>query len=179
MCRIDQHLGLFGQHAVREGNRQGGMTGSSAVEGLRHQQAALAAFGSFALREDDLQKILEEAARVCAVSLNVPYAKICRYRADQNDLFVVAGHGWHANVVGFVVSRADETSTQGRTFVTGEPVIVDDTSSSNGFSLPPSYAEHGILSTADVLIKGEAGAWDILEVHSPIKRRFDQHDIVY
>jgi hypothetical protein len=29
------------------------------------------------LREDDLQKVLTEAARVCAESLGVPFAKVC------------------------------------------------------------------------------------------------------
>ena len=36
------------------------------VAKLLRQQAALAAFGTFAFRETDLQKILTEAARVCA-----------------------------------------------------------------------------------------------------------------
>jgi hypothetical protein len=32
---------------------------------LRRQQAAVARFGRFALREDDLLKVLTEAARIC------------------------------------------------------------------------------------------------------------------
>jgi hypothetical protein len=36
------------------------------VAALRRQQAAMAAFGGFALRQTDLLKILTEAARVCA-----------------------------------------------------------------------------------------------------------------
>jgi len=39
------------------------------VEKLLRQQAALAAFGSFAFRETDLLKILTEAARVCATEV--------------------------------------------------------------------------------------------------------------
>lgn len=147
------------------------------IERLLRQQAALANFGSFAFGESDLQKILTEAARVCAECMNVPFAKICRYRAEENDLLVEAGHGWHAGVVGHVVSKADESSTQGRAFVTGKPVILEDISKNRSYSLPPFYAEHGIVATADVPIKGAGEPWGVLEIDSPTARAFDQHDI--
>jgi two-component sensor histidine kinase len=147
------------------------------IEKLLRQQAALAKFGSFAFTETDLQKVLTEAARVCAECLNLPFAKICRYRADQNDLLVEAGCGWHAGVVGNVVSPADESSTQGRAFVTGEPVILEDLSKNDSYKLPPFYAEHGIVATTDVLIKGNGEPWGVLEIDSPTARAFDQHDI--
>lgn len=90
-----------------------GVTETRTIEKLLRHQAALANFGGFVFGESDLQKILSEAARICAESLGVPYAKICRYRADHNDLLVEAGCGWNADVVGYVVSPADESSTQG------------------------------------------------------------------
>jgi hypothetical protein len=54
------------------------MSKTRTIEKLLRQQAALANFDSFAFREPDLKKVLTEAARVCAESLSVPYAKICR-----------------------------------------------------------------------------------------------------
>jgi GAF domain-containing protein len=153
------------------------VTETRTIEKLLRQQAALANFGSFAFRECDLQKILTEAARICAQSLEVPYAKICRYRAAENDLLVEAGCGWHVGVIGYVVSPADESSTQGRAFVTGEPVILEDLSKNNSYALPSFYAEHGIVATADVLIKGKEGPWGVLEIDSATARAFDQHDI--
>ena len=153
------------------------MSETRTIEKLLRQQSALANFGSFAFRETDLHKILTEAARVCALSLSVPFAKICRYRADKNDLLVEAGCGWHADVVGYVVSPADKSSTQGRAFVTGEPVILQDLSKNHSYALPPFYAEHGIVATVDVLIKGKGEPWGVLEVDSPTARAFDQHDI--
>jgi len=147
------------------------------IEKLLRQQAALANFGSFAFGERDLQKILTMAADICAESLGVPYAKICRYRADHGDLLVEAGCGWKAGVIGYVVSPADETSTQGRAFVTGKPVILEDLSKNNSYALPPFYADHGIVATTDVLIKGTGTAWGVLEIDSSTARAFDQHDI--
>jgi two-component sensor histidine kinase len=147
------------------------------VARLHRQQAALARFGSFAFRETNLQTILDEAARICAESLNVPYAKLCRYRPAENDLLVEAGHGWRAGVVGHVVSRADSSSPQGRAFSTGRPVIVADLQASGDFILPAFYAAHGIVSTVDVIIKGNGQPYGVLEIDSPEQHTYDEHDV--
>jgi hypothetical protein len=125
---------------------------------LQRQQAALLEFGGYALREPLLFNILTEAARVCAESLGVPFCKVCRYRVIEGDLLVEAGFGWHAGIVGLVVSKADETSPQGRAFITGQPVIISNLREANNITLPAFYGQHGITSTIDVIIKGLDGA---------------------
>jgi two-component sensor histidine kinase len=148
------------------------------VESLLRQQAALATFGSFAFQETDLMAILSEAARICAESLNVRHCKVCRYREAENDLLVEAGLGWKEGVVGHVVSRADESSPQGRAFVTGQPVIIHNLHETNGYTPPPFYAQHGIISTVDVLIKARNGPpFGVLEVDSTEQHNYDEHDI--
>src|ERR1700738_2990688 len=148
------------------------------VQKLLRQQAAIARFGSFALREWDLMKILTEATRVCAEGLNVPFSKVCRYRAEQNDLLIVAGYGWQEGVIGHVVSRADMSSPQGRAFSTGEQSICDDLQKDTGFDLPPFYAAHGIVSTVDVIIKGSDNQpYGILEIDNDRQHDYDQYDI--
>src|ERR1700710_1843784 len=154
------------------------MTDAAAeIQKLLRQQAAIARFGSFALRERDLMRILTEAVRVCAEGLNVPFSKVCRYRAEENDLLIVAGHGWQPGVVGHVVSRADESSPQGRAFVTGKPSICNDLRKDNEFKLPAFYADHGIVSTIDVVIKGNDQPYGVLEIDSDKQQDYDQHDI--
>ena len=148
------------------------------VRKLLRQQAAIASFGSFALRESDLLAVLSEAARVCANGFDVPFSKVCRYRATENDLLIEAGHGWQPGVVGFVVSRADVSSPQGRALATGEPSICNDLRRDNNFVLPPFYAEHGIISTIDVLIKGSGDQpYGVLEIDNDQQQDYDQHDI--
>jgi two-component sensor histidine kinase len=147
------------------------------VRKLLRQQAAIATFGSYALRESDLLKVLTEAARVCAEGLEVPFSKVCRYRAGENDLLIEAGYGWQQGVVGHVVSRADVSSPQGRAFATGEPSICNDLRSDNNFVLPPFYAAHGIVSTIDVIIKGGDRPNGVLEIDSDKQHDYDQHDI--
>lgn len=148
------------------------------VRKLLRQQTAVARFGSFALREGDLQKVLTEAARVCAEGLGVPYAKVCRYRASENDLLIEAGHGWKAGVIGSVVC-ADSTSPQGRAFVSGEPSICNDVRKENNFELPEFYAAHGIVSTVDVVIhvKDDAQPYGVLEIDNDRQHDYDRHDI--
>jgi two-component sensor histidine kinase len=123
--------------------------------------------------------ILTEAARVCAEGLDVSFSKICRYREAENDLLIEAGYGWNAGVVGNVVSRADRSSPQGRAFITGQPSISRDLRKDNDFKLPPFYAEHRIISTIDVVIKGNGHPYGVLEIDSDDQHDYDEHDIDY
>ena len=150
------------------------------VKRLLRQQAALATFGSFAFRETDLLKILNEAARICAECLNVPFCKVFRYRSKENDLLIEAGCGWDSNVIGRVVSPADASTPQGRAYITGEPVIIRNLNAANDLSLPAFYGQHGIVATVDVLIKGiEGPPYGVLEVDSPTPHAYDEHDISF
>ena len=156
-----------------------GSTAAATIARLLRQQAAVAHFGSFAFTEPDLQKILSEATRFCAEGLGVPFSKICRYRPEHDDLLIVAGCGWQAGVVGYTISKADATSTQGRAFVTGTPVIVDNIKENKTYHLPDFYAAHGIVSTVDVLIKGTNGPFGVLEADSADPHNFDENDISF
>jgi two-component sensor histidine kinase len=147
------------------------------ISKLLRQQAAIANFGSFALRQSDLLTVLSEAARVCAEGLSVPFSKVCRYRRAENDLLIEAGHGWQTGVVGHVVSRADASSPQGRAFATGEPSICNDLRKDNEFELPAFYAAHRIISTIDVIIKGNDQPYGVLEIDNDEQHNYDQHDI--
>jgi two-component sensor histidine kinase len=149
----------------------------ASIAKLLRQQAALASFGGFAFREPDILKVLTEAARICAESLETSFCKVCRYRPEENDLLVEAGVGWKAGVIGEVVSRVDESSPQGQSFVTAEPTINLDLRKKNDFSLPAFYGEHGIISTVDVIIKGNGQPYGVLEIDSSTQHDYDQHDI--
>jgi signal transduction histidine kinase len=145
---------------------------------LLRQQAAIARFGGFALREPDLTKILTEAARVCADGLGVPFSQVWQYRSETNDLVVVAGHGWRDEVVGHAVSCADMRSPQGRAFTMGETSIGADLQQRNGCGLPSFYAAHGIVSIVDVIIRDDGDQpYGILEIGADRPRDYDGDDI--
>jgi two-component sensor histidine kinase len=143
------------------------------------QQKALADFGVFALRQTELLPVLVEAAKVCAEGLQVPYCKVCRYRAKEDDLLIVAGFGWREGVVGHVVSRADSSTPQGRAFITGEPAICNDLRTDNRLKLPSFYGDHHIVSTIDVPIKGDGKPYGVLEIDNDRQHDYDQQDIIF
>jgi two-component sensor histidine kinase len=155
------------------------MDNAAEVKKLLRQQAAIASFGSFALGQNDLAAVLTEAARVCADGLSVRFCKVCQYQPDENDLLIVAGVGWKAGVVGNVVSQADASSPQGRAFVSGEPSICNDLRMDSEFKLPAFYAEHGIVSTIDVLIKGALRPYGVLEIDSDEQQNYDDQDVIF
>ncbi len=145
---------------------------------MLRQQAAVARFGGFALREPDLTKILTEAARACADGLGVPFSQVWQHRAETNDLVVVAGHGWRDEVVGHAVSCADMRSPQARAFTAGETSIEGDLQNRNGCGLPPFYAAHGIVSIVDVIIKDDGDQpYGLLEIGADRPRDCDRDDI--
>jgi len=148
------------------------------VRKLLRQQAAIAGFGSFALRRSDLTEILTEAARVCAEGLGVPFSKVCRYREAENDLLIEAGYGWREGVIG-ATEKADSTCPQGRAFSTGEPSICNDLRKSKEFELPAFYAAHGVVSTVDVVIhvKDTDRPYGVLEIDNDVQHDYDEHDI--
>src|SRR4051812_19790636 len=154
------------------------MSSRQHIASLRHREEALARFGTYAFGQTALQPILDEAARVCADCLDAKFSKICRYQPAENGLLVVAGHGWNADVVGFAISVADESSPQGRAFSTGAPQACANISEVNTYTLPPFYLEHHVLSTVDVIIAAKTGPpFGVLEVDSQTADAFDVHDI--
>jgi two-component sensor histidine kinase len=153
-------------------------TDKQQIVSLRHREEALAHFGTYAFAQIALQPILDEAARVCAECLNTAFSKICRYEEAENGLLVVAGHGWNADVVGFAISVADESTPQGRAFSTGAPQVCANISEVNTYTLPPFYPEHHVLSTVDVIIAAKTSPpFGVLEVDSQVADAFDEHDI--
>ena len=150
------------------------------VEKLLARQDALVAFGIFAFRAGNLQSVLDEAVETCASSMQAPYCKICRFRVDRNDLVIEAGVGWQPNVVGVSLSNVDRKSPGGLAFVSGQPVICRDLADETEFDLPAFYAQHGIVSTVNVIIQGyEGAAYGILEIDSDKPMVYDDHDIKF
>src|SRR6185312_9857056 len=61
--------------------------------------------------------------------------------------------------------------------ITGEPSICNDLRRDNEFDLPPFYAAHDIISTIDVLIKGNGKPYGVLEIDSDRVGNHDQNDV--
>ncbi len=146
----------------------------SLIERLKDQQNALAEFGSYAFRARDLSEILDRAAKICGRTIGA-LCGICRHRVDHNDLMFEAGYGWQPNIIGTTTIKIDSSSPGGRAFLTRKSVISGDLREAD-FVLPPLYQQHGILSTATVIIAGQNGdaPYGILELDSIKSKAYDE-----
>jgi len=142
---------------------------------LRRQQSVMAAFGSFALRQDTLPAVLKEAVRAGAEGLRTPFCKLHRYRSAQDDLLREAGYGWHSDVAGQAALHADSRSPEGRAFVTRQPVICNELSDRIDFD---PHAERRTVSTVDVIIKGgDAQPYGVLGASNNAQQDYHQNDV--
>ena len=123
-------------------------------EELLAQQAALAEFGEFALRTDDLDPILNEACRLVGRALGTDLAKVMERQADGRTLLVRAGVGWEPGVVGRLEITTEEDTSTAHALATGEPCILPDLAREERFRIAGFVVEHGVKALANVPIRG-------------------------
>jgi two-component sensor histidine kinase len=149
-------------------------TVSEQVAALRRQKAAIAEFGGQAVRTDDLDALLNEAAVLVARGLGVESAKVLTPERD-GSLLVRAGCGWAPDVVGHARLEAD--SPAGYALKTGEPVVSSDTAKERRFRISEVLIRHGIKSMVNVIIRGAGEPFGVLEVDHRQVREFSEDDV--
>ena len=118
---------------------------------LLAQQAALAEFGEFALRTDDLDQILNEACRLVGRALGTDLAKVMERQADGRTLLVRAGVGWKPGVVGQLTISTEEDTSTAHALATDEPVISPDLAREKRFKVARFLTDHGVKALVNVL----------------------------
>lgn len=141
------------------------------------QQAALAEFGSYALRADDLDHLLTIATECVARGLGVARGKILELLPDEHALLIRAGVGWGPDVVGKAKLGTGTGSAPGYALELGEPVISTDLSHETRFEPGEVLRSHAIESMVNVIIPGVEKPFGVLEVDSQSARDFDRDDI--
>ncbi len=142
------------------------------------QQTVLARFGELALRSSDLDEILTEACRFVGEGLGTDLAKVVELQQDGQTLRVRAGVGWKPGVVGEVMLRAADGTSEGHAIKTGEPMVSPDVGSERRFSYPPFLTENGVRAIANVVIIGgqDRPPFGILQIDSREPRQFTDGD---
>jgi len=149
----------------------------SEVHKLRRQVSTLSEFGKRALRSDDIDGLLQEATKLVSDAIEIDLVKVLELLPDGQNLLVRAGVNWHRGVVGHAQIPAHEGSSAGYALRTNQPVITDDTERELRFEIPKLLIDHGVRSTVNVVIRGEADPFGVLEVDSRQLRKFEQDDI--
>ena len=142
------------------------------------QQAALAAFGEFALQADDVDPILNEGCRLVGHALGTDLAKVMERQADGTSLLVRAGVGWRAGVVGKLVVSTEEDTATALALDTAEPLISTDLAQEKRFKVANFVVEHGVKALVNVPIRGADSKlpFGVLEVDSRTPRPFSEAD---
>jgi two-component sensor histidine kinase len=144
------------------------------------QHELVAAFGLFALREDQLDASMHQACDVAARGLETRFSKVLVYQPESRDLLIGYGVGWMDGVVGNVVLGSDLASPAGYALHTGVPVVSNHLAQESRFRTPAVLAEHGILRAINVIIAGDNGApFGVLEADSTDRLDFTVHDMAF
>lgn len=116
------------------------------------------------------------AAQVSRVT-NIERVKVMRHRPENGDLHIMAGVGWHPDVVGKVALGVDYESPAGRSLQTGSAVAIHNIAEAKEFYLPDVLRAHGIVSLLNVPVMINGLTWGVLEVDSTKPTEFDEWDI--
>jgi PAS domain S-box-containing protein len=144
------------------------------------QQHAVARLGELALRERDLQRVLDAATAMVAETLETEYAKLLELQPGGGEFVLRAGHGWRGLEAGRSRLAADRDSQAGYTLLSDVPVVVRDLRTEGRFSGPSVLHEHGVVSGMSCIVRGSGGApWGVLGAHARREIPFTDDDVAF
>ncbi len=148
-----------------------------AEEALRsraRQQAAVADLGQRALGGVGLGRLMDEAVRLVADTLEVEYAEVLERQPD-DVLLVRAGVGWNGARAAEAAVSAGRGSLAGYTLLSDGPVIVESWDAETRFG-GRALSARGIVSSMSVVIQGHGGPFGVLAAHTTRRRTFTADD---
>lgn len=144
------------------------------------QQQAVARFGRFALEDNDLQAVMDEAVTIARDELDVPLTKILQFSDSAEDLVLRAGCGWREGLVGKGRVGIERESQAGFTLLQKEPVIVTDLRTETRFDGPQLLWDHGVVGGMSVTIAGTGERpFGVFGVHTQERRTFETFDVEF
>jgi two-component system, sensor histidine kinase PdtaS len=146
---------------------------------LREHQRVLIDLARYASETEDLQRFLDDAVVRVAAAVEIDHVKVLRYRPAQGDLVIDAGVGWNPSSLKAVSFATDLASPPGRSFQTGQPVLIEDLNDAPGFRISIPLKQHNIVSLLNVPIFMDSAVWGVLEIDSTILRGFTEDTTVF
>ncbi len=150
-------------------------------EKLIERQRVLAKFSEFALRNSNLQEVLEEACRLVGEALGTDLAKVLEIQPGGESVLVRAGCGWRPGIVGETTLEMNDKSSETYAIKLAKPVVTPDISAENRFVLPPFLADHGVkaLVNVPIFVARDERPYGLLQVDSVSPRDFGEQDIEF
>lgn len=148
-------------------------------ETLKLQRAALADFGLFAFRCDDIDRLLHRATELVSDALKVPLVKVLQHLPERGQMLIRSGVNWQPGVVGRETFGDDENSPGGYALRANEPVVSPDLEAEDRFHVPEVLRRHHVKSMVNVIIVGEGAPFGVLEVDAQEPRDFSEDDVAF
>ncbi|OYR38688.1 hypothetical protein DJ81_16805 [Halorubrum sp. Hd13] len=144
------------------------------------QQQAVADLGQFALEVDDLDALLDAAARRLSDALDAEYCGVFDLHEGSETLLIRQGVGWDEDVVGDVtVSAADAESQAAYTLENEHPIVVEDLPTEPRFSGPELPTDRDVRSCISTVIGSPDDPWGILGVYDSETQAFSEDDVSF
>ena len=148
-------------------------------EKLKLQRAALADFGLFAFRCDDIDRLLHRATELVSDALDVPLVKVLEHLPERRQMLMRSGVNWQPGVVGHETFGDHEKSPGGYALRVDRPVVSPDIDLEDRFEIPDVLRRHGVRSMVNVVIVGEGAPFGVLEVDAQEPRDFSDDDVAF
>ena len=142
------------------------------------EQTVVAALGQFALTNNDLDALLNQAVLLIAQALDVEFAAVLK-RLPDGQLLLQAGTGWNSEHIGRTRLPGDKTNQIGFTLNSGEPVVTVDPQRETRFTRSPFLVEHGVVSGVTIAIPTREQSFGVLGVHTKRRREFTPDEIQF
>lgn len=144
------------------------------------QQQTVAELGQFALETNDLDELMDEAARQVADALNNNYCKVLDLDKATDELLLRQGTGWKDGIVGEATVSAIEADSQAAyTLANDDPIIVEDLETETRFSGPELLTSHNVSSGISTIIGPFDEPWGILGTHDTDPQTFTEQDVSF
>jgi PAS domain S-box-containing protein len=140
------------------------------------QQAAVAELGERALRDADINSLMQDAVNVVADTLSVDLASLLELDDDAGVLRVRSVCGWASSLLGYEIPAVD-TTLAGTTVRKNRPVIVTDLAPGNGFAVADPVRAEGVVAMISVPIRGPESAVGVVNAAIRTPREWAAHDV--
>ena len=139
------------------------------------QQSAVARLGELALRRAPLEELMEAACRAVADGLEVDLVQVVEHQGAGR-MRVAAGTGWPEGFVGSEYEMRSFKDEAGRRQYARGPVVIEDLPNDPRWRARP-LREHGVVSSASVLLGAPHAPTGVLGAHSRTRRTFGEQDL--
>ncbi|AWB48127.1 hypothetical protein HYN69_05985 [Gemmobacter aquarius] len=149
------------------------------LRNLELQRQALADFGLYAFRSEDLDKTLRLASERVSVAMGVPLVKVLEHLPDRGAMLFRSGVNWQPGTVGVATIPDAERSPGGFALRSDRPVVSPDIRTEHRFEMPEILVRHGVRSMVNVIIVGPDRPFGVLEVDATEPRNFSPDDVAF